>query len=317
MGMKRMHAGRRSFLHALGGAAVTGAAMGMGPPISEALAGTAKRPLTRRIHSSGEALPIVGLGSWITFNVGRDPVLLDECTNVVRAFLDGGGRMIDSSPMYGSSQATIGYALKKLSYPDAAFSADKIWISSPSGGAAQFAETRGLWGLNKMDLMQVHNLLSWQAHLKMLQELKASGKIRYIGITTSHGRRHRELEEIMANHELDFVQLTYNILDREAEARLLPLARDRGISVIVNRPYRRGGLIRRYAGKPLPGVAREIGAQTWAQFLLKFVISHPAMTCAIPATTKVAHVRENLAAAAGPLPDEPTRKEMIAAIDRL
>jgi diketogulonate reductase-like aldo/keto reductase len=203
-------------------------------------------------------MPVVGLGSWITFNVGQDPVLLDECANVVSAFFAGGGRMIDSSPMYGSSQATIGFALKKLGYPENAFSADKIWTSCGPSGAAQFVQTRGLWGVRQMDLMQVHNLLSWRAHFETLQDFKASRKIRYIGITTSHGRRHGELEAIMSNHEIDFVQFTYNILDREPEARLLPLAIERGISVIVNRPYRRGALIRRFSGRPLPAFAREI-----------------------------------------------------------
>jgi len=182
-------------------------------------------PLSRPIHATGETMPVVGLGSWITFNVGEDPLLLDACADVIAAFLGGGGRMIDSSPMYGSSQATIGYALKKLGNPAARFAADKIWTSSEADGPRQLATTRSLWGTERMDLMQVHNLLSWRAHLDMLREKKASGEIRYIGITTSHGRRHRELERIMASQAIDFVQLTYNILDREPEARLLPLAR--------------------------------------------------------------------------------------------
>jgi len=312
---------RRTFLQSMGAVAATGVTGSLSQDLGFVLPATAAQPeqvpLTRRIHSSGETIPVVGLGSWITFNVGNDPVLRDECTEVIRAFFAHGGRMIDSSPMYGSSQATIGYALNKLGYPKSAFSADKIWTSAAASGASQFADTQDLWGLKRMDLMQVHNLLSWREHLKMLQALKAAKKIRYIGITTSHGRRHRDLEKIMAEHEIDFVQLTYNILDREAEERLLPLARERGISVIVNRPYQRGGLLRRYSGKPLPAFAGEIGATSWAQFLLKFVISHPVVTCAIPATTSTAHVKENLAAAVGPIPDEAVRQEMITYVSRL
>lgn len=297
--------GRRTVLQGIGAAA---AARVVGMSSSQVSADPVSRPLTRTIPSTGEDIPVVGLGSWITFNVGNDPVLLDSCANVIAAFYESGGRLIDSSPMYGSSQATIGYALKKLGLPRPIFSADKIWTSYDSKGASQFAETRALWGLKTMDLMQVHNLLSWRAHLDMLQEKKASGEIRYVGITTSHGRRHADLEDIMANHDIDFVQLTYNVLDREPEQRILPLARERGIGVIVNRPYQRGALIQRYSGKPLPPFAVDLDAGTWPQLLLKFIISHPAVTCAIPATTRVPHVKENIAAAMGPLPDEGMRK---------
>lgn len=296
---------RRTILKGAGAAAIAGLA-GFAP--RKAAAAKVVKPLERAIPSSGEAMPVVGLGSWITFNVGNDPVLLDRSSDVIAAFLENGGRTIDSSPMYGSAQATIGYALKKLAYPDTAFAADKIWTSSEAGGPSQFAETQGLWGVKTMDLMQVHNLLSWQAHLDMLKAKKAAGEIRYVGITTSHGRRHDEVETIMAGHDIDFVQLTYNVLDRGAEQRLLPLARERGIAVIANRPYQRCELIRRYAGKPLPAFAGEIGALSWPQLLLKFIISHPAITCAIPATSSVAHVTENLGAAAGVLPDEAMRK---------
>ncbi len=296
---------RRTILKGAGAAAIAGLA-GFAPDRTSAA--KVVKPLERAIPSSGEAMPVVGLGSWITFNVGNDPVLLDQSKDVIAAFVEDGGRMIDSSPMYGSAQATIGYALDKLTYPGPVFSADKIWTSSEAGGPAQFKETRGLWGVKTMDLMQVHNLVSWEAHLDMLQAKKAAGEIRYVGITTSHGRRHNDLEAIMANHKIDFVQLTYNVHDRDPEERLLPLARERGIAVIANRPYQRGELIRRYSGKPLPPLAAEIGAQSWPQLLLKFVISNPAITCAIPATSSVAHVRENLASAAGPLPDEAMRK---------
>lgn len=267
-------------------------------------------PLMREVPSIGERLPLVGLGSWITFNVGDDPVLLEECTAVMEAFFAADGRMIDSSPMYGSSQATIGHGLAQLEARDRVYSADKIWTSSPAEGPGQVQASRREWGVPRFDLLQVHNLLAWQENLRTLREMKEAGEIRHIGITTSHGRRHDELERIMRSEPLDFVQLTYNIVDREAEERLLPLARDKGIGVIANRPFQQKRLIRRLEDKPLPEWAKEIDAGNWAQFILKFIISHPAVSCAIPATTRVDHVRENMAAARSPLPDEATRKRM-------
>jgi diketogulonate reductase-like aldo/keto reductase len=272
---------------------------------------------TRRIPSTGEAIPLVGLGTWITFNVGNDPVARDACTEVMRAFFAGGGRMIDSSPMYGSSQPVIGHGLRALGHPAQLFSAEKVWIGSAERGRAQMEESRRFWDVPRFDLMQVHNLLAWQEHLPRLFEMKAAGAIRYVGITTSEGRRHREVEEVMRKHPLDFVQLTYNIADREAEARLLPLARDRGIAVIANRPFREGALLRALERHKLPPSSVEIGAASWAQFAVKFIVSHPAITCAIPATTSVAHVRENLAAAAGRLPDPATRERMAAHVQGL
>jgi diketogulonate reductase-like aldo/keto reductase len=267
-------------------------------------------PLTRPIPSSGEQLPLVGLGTWITFNVGNDTELLNECAAVMAAFFAAGGRMIDSSPMYGSSQPAIGYGLKKLGSPQQLFSAEKVWVSNPARGREQIERSRGLWGVPRFDLMQVHNLVAWERHLDTLAAMKAAGEIRYIGITTSEGRRAREFERVMANRPINFVQVTYNIRDREVESRILPLARERGIAVIVNRPFRQGDLIKRIERHKLPPWAAETGASTWAQFLLKFIISHPAVTCAIPATTRVGHVRENMAAAAGPLPDAALRRRM-------
>ncbi len=265
-------------------------------------------PLTRPIPSTGERLPVIGLGSWITFNVGDDVQLRDECAAVMRAFFAAGGRMIDSSPMYGSSQAVIGYGLNKLARPAALFSADKVWTSS--AGRAQIEQSRDYWGVRRFDLLQVHNLLAWEDHLPMLLSMKAEGRVRYAGITTSEGRRHDEIEKIMASGPIDFVQLTYNIVDREAEARLLPLAQDRGIAVIANRPFQQRALIQSLERHPLPSWAGEIGATSWAQFILKFIVSHPAVTCAIPATSQVAHVKENMAAASGSLPDAATRRRM-------
>lgn len=274
-------------------------------------------PLTRPIPSTGEQLPVIGLGSWITFNVGDDPELRDECAEVMRAFFAAGGRLIDSSPMYGSSQAVIGYGLRKLGMPSSLFSADKVWTSSESEGPEQIEHTTTRWGVPRLDLLQVHNLLAWEAHLPRLQALKAERRIRYVGLTTSEGRRHDEMEAIMRRQPVDFTQITYNILDREVEQRILPLAQDRGIAVIVNRPFRQGDLIRQVQRHPLPAWAGELDAANWAQFLLKFILSHPAVTCAIPATTLVAHVRENMGAAVGALPDAAMRRRMISYVEGL
>ena len=267
-------------------------------------------PITRAIPSTGEKLPVVGLGSWITFNVGDDPELRDECTAVMRAFFAAGGRLIDSSPMYGSSQEVIGYGLAKLGRPSSLFSAEKVWTSSGPGGPEQIEESRQFWGVKRFDLLQVHNLLAWENHLPMLLAMKAEGKLRYVGITTSEGRRHDEIEAVMASRPIDFVQVTYNALDREIERRILPLAQDRGIAIIVNRPFRQGALIREVQRHPLPPWAAEAGAANWAQFLLRFIVSHPAVTCVIPATSQVAHVVENMGAASGPLPDADLRRRM-------
>jgi diketogulonate reductase-like aldo/keto reductase len=272
---------------------------------------------TRVIPSSRQALPIVGLGSWITFNVGRDAQLRQECTRVVQAFVEGGGRVIDSSPMYGSSQEVIGQALRSLNAAAQVFAADKVWTGDGDQGAAQAENSRRLWGVPRFALLQVHNLLNWQAHLPMLLRMKAEGRVGHVGITTSEGRRHAEFEQLMRTQPLDFVQLSYNPLDREAEQRLLPLAADRGIAVIVNRPFRQGELTRRLQKQPLPPWAADAGAKSWAQLLLKFILGHPAVTCVIPATTQVAHVRENLAAARGALPDEAMRRRIAAHLQAL
>jgi diketogulonate reductase-like aldo/keto reductase len=301
---------RRAVIRAI----AASAAAAMFRPLS-ALAHSA--PITRPIPSSGEQLPVVGLGTWITFNVGDDVELREECAAVLRAFFREGGGVIDSSPMYGSSQSVIGYGLERLGRPSGLFSADKVWISSGSRGPGQIEESRAQWGVRRFDLLQVHNLLAWEEHLPTLLAMKAEGRVRYVGITTSEGRRHGELEKIMATRPIDFVQVTYNVLDREVEDRILPLARDRGVAVIVNRPFRQGALIRQVERHPLPAMASEIGAANWAQFLLKFIVAHPVVTCAIPATSKVAHVVENMGAATGTLPDAAMRRRMAAHVEGL
>jgi diketogulonate reductase-like aldo/keto reductase len=224
--------------------------------------------------------------------------------------------MIDSSPMYGSSQNVIGYGLRKAALTGRIFCADKVWISSGAQGREQVEESRRKWRVNRFDLVQVHNLLNWQEHLPTLFAMKGAGQVRYVGITTSEGRRHRDIEQLMRSQAIDFVQVTYNPVDREVEERILPLARDRGIAVIVNRPFREGALLRALARKPLPPWAADIDCTSWAQFVLKFIVSHPAVTCAIPATTSVAHARENMNAAYGRLPDASLRQRMIVAVER-
>ncbi|MBZ8143592.1 aldo/keto reductase [Rubrivivax gelatinosus] len=241
----------------------------------------------------------------------------EACTEVVRAFFAAGGRLIDSSPMYGSSQATIGHALARLGRPPALFSAEKVWIGDARRGARQMEASRAFWGVPRFDLMQVHNLLAWQEHLPRLLEMKAAGRLRYVGITTSEGRRHGEIEQILRSHPVDFVQLSYNLLDREAERRLLPLAQERRIAVIVNRPFRQGQLLDSLQRHRLPGWAAEIGCDGWAQVALKFVISHPAVTCVIPATSQVAHLRQNMGAMQGRLPDAALRERMAAEVAAL
>lgn len=269
--------------------------------------------LKKSLVNADTTLPVIGMGTWRTFNVGSDPVLLDARTQVVKAFFEHGGGLVDSSPMYGSAPDVMGYALQKLGIPDSLFSAEKVW--SPAGGSAreQVAELKNRWQVERFNLVQVHNLTDWREHLAALQQMKAEGKLGYIGITTSHGRRHRELEQIMTAQDIDFIQLTYNITHREAEQRLLPLAQEKGIAVIANRPFDGGSLIKgiQRRGERLPDWARaECGCTTWADFLLKFIVSHPAINCAIPATTQVVHMHENMAAGSGPMPSASGRQRM-------
>lgn len=249
----------------------------------------------RRIPASGDSIPVIGLGTWITFNVGQDPPERARCVQVMKAFFEGGGRVIDSSPMYGSSQGVVGEGLARLGATGQVFSAEKVWTSGD--GAAQIEATRRLWGVPRFDLMQVHNLLAIDRQLPLLMEMKARGEVRHVGITTSEGRRHAEIAQLLRTRRLDFVQLSYNPVDREAESVLLPLAAERGVAVLVNRPFQEGALVRRLQRHPLPAWAAETGAASWAQLVLQFILAHPAVTCVIPATGNVAHVRENLAAA--------------------
>lgn len=303
---------RRTLLKLAG--AVAGASLL--PAVPSSLFAQPAAVLMRKIPSTGEEIPVMGMGSWGTFNVGDDVAARDACTRVLKAFLDAGGRLVDSSPMYGSSNQVIGYGLGRLGRPPV-FAAEKVWTNSGKDGPSQMEQTRQYWGVPKFDLMQVHNLAAWEEHLPTLFAMKKEGKLRYVGITTSHGRRHDDLEKIMRAHPIDFVQLTYNIADRDPDQRLLPLAQDKGIAIIANRPFQRNDLIRRFAGKSLPPWAGEIDAKNWPQFLLKYIVSHPAITCVIPATSQVAHAQENVAATTGRIPDEATRRRMVQYIESL
>jgi diketogulonate reductase-like aldo/keto reductase len=273
--------------------------------------------LTRPIPATGEQVPVIGMGSWITFNVGDDQDLRDQRVQVLQSFFDRGGALIDSSPMYGSSEEVIGHCLARIGKRGPLFSATKVWTPLQMLGPGQMGDSRELWGVERFDLMQIHNLLNWESHLETLLEDKAAGRIRYIGITTSHGRRHEEFAQAMAEQPLDFVQFTYNILDREAERRLLPLAAERGLAVVVNRPFRRKQLFDRFERQPLPEWAAEFDASNWAQLFLKFIVSHPAVTCAIPATSRVDHMQENMGALYGRLPDAALRARMIRYVESL
>jgi diketogulonate reductase-like aldo/keto reductase len=267
----------------------------------------------RRIPKSGELIPAIGMGSWLTFAVGNDSEARAERVKVLQAFFGQGGRLIDSSPMYGTSEEVIGYCLKQLHAEQQVFSATKVWTMGWESGIRQMRRSRALWGIERFDLMQIHNMLDWRTHLETLKSWKQEGKIRYIGITTSHGRRHAELEKAIASEDaFDFVQFTYNIEDREAEQRLLPLAAERKLAALINRPFQGGELFEKVAGKPLPPWASEIDCNNWAQFFLKFIISQPAVTCAIPATSRVDHMQENMGSLRGSLPDAGLRRKMLA-----
>lgn len=274
--------------------------------------------ISKPIPANGQRLPVIGMGTWITFNVGNDRQARLQRSLVLKTFFDMGGQIVDSSPMYGSAEEVLGFCIEQLGADaDPLFSATKVWTSSTTEGREQIADSHRLWGIPRFNLFQVHNLVNWRAHLDTLLQMKADGRLQYVGITTSHGRRHRELEQIMRSEPIDFVQLTYHIDNREVEQRLLPTAQEKGIAVIANRPFSGGSLFRRYASKPLPSWASEIDCQNWAQFFLKFTVSHPAVTCAIPATSKVDHMVENMGALRGRLPDRSMRQRMIEYVQSL
>ena len=272
----------------------------------------------RMIPSSSEQIAVIGMGSWLVFAIDPDnKEQLATREAVIREFLEHGGGMIDSSPMYGVAQDVIGRSLRRIENHSGLFSATKVWTHGNRQGLLQMEDSRLLWGLPRFDLMQVHNLMDWQIHLPNLYDMKDEGDIRYVGVTTSHGRRHEEMIDIMRSQPIDFVQFTYNMLDREAEQYLLPLAADKGIAVIINRPFQRGALFDKFGRYDLPTWAADIDCSNWAQFFLKFIVSHPAITCAIPATSRVGHMQQNMGAGYGRLPDMAMRKEMLKYVESL
>ena len=283
-------------------------------PPAKAPAPPASAVLTRPIPSTGEQLPVIGLGSWQTFDVD-DPAKVQP---VLARFLALGGRVIDSSPMYGRSEAAIGAMLDAIRKADpkapAPFLATKVWTRGEREGILQMQRSLERLRAPKLDLMQIHNLVDWKTQLATLREHKAAGTFRYLGITHYAHSAFGELEQILRTEKLDFIQLPYNAADRAAEQRLLPAAADRGVAVLVMEPFASGALFRSTKGKALPAVARDLGCTSWAQLLLKFIVGHPAVTCPIPATSKVAHVEDNLGALRGPVPTEAQRKQIVAAL---
>jgi diketogulonate reductase-like aldo/keto reductase len=273
--------------------------------------------LTRKIPSSGEMLPVIGLGTYQSFDVGSDAAARAPIEAVLQEFAALGGKVIDSSPMYGRSEEVAGDLVAKLKLREKVFIATKVWTSGKAGGIAQMEDSMKKMKASPMDLMQVHNLLDVETHLRTLAEWKRERRVRYVGITHyTQSAYDAVMKVINANPvgTIDFLQINYAVSEREAEQRLLPLARDRGIAVIVNRPFAGGELFRRLRGTPIPSFASEIDCTSWAQLMLKFVISHPAVTCAIPATAKVEHLRDNMGAGMGRMPDEKMRARIVASI---
>jgi aryl-alcohol dehydrogenase-like predicted oxidoreductase len=265
----------------------------------------------RPIPSSGETIPVIGLGTSRTFNVEADAEQLAPLLEVVETFFDHGGRLIDSSPMYGRAEAVTGELLARTQHTDGVFAATKVWADGDIVGMAQMDRSINLMGVQAMDLMQIHNLRDWRVHIKTLREWKESGKIRYIGITTSRASQYEDFAQVMRNEPLDFVQFNYSMGEPEAESVLLPLAADKGVATLINRPYMRGVLFSRVKDKPLPEWAAELDVTSWGQFFLKFVLSHPAVTCIIPATSKAHHMRDNMAGGLGVIPDQKLRQRML------
>jgi len=270
--------------------------------------------LTRKIPSSGEALPVIGLGTWRTFDVGDSEAERKPLAEVLKVLFAAGGSVIDSSPMYGRSEGVVGDLLAAAGSRDNAFLATKVWTRGRQEGIAQMRRSLSLLRADKIELMQVHNLVDVRTHLATLRGWKQEGRIKYLGVTHYTESAYPELEKVLRAETLDFVQLNYAVNDRAAEKMLLPLAAERGIAVLVNQPFGGGDLFRSLRGRPLPDWAAEIKCESWAQLLLKFVLAHPAVTCLIPGTSRPEHMRDNARAGIGPLPDKALREKIIAAV---
>jgi len=278
---------------------------------------TAGGLIERAIPSTGERLPAIGVGTWQTFDVGPDAAARRALKEVLVAFAKAGGRVVDSSPMYGSSESVTGDLVAELGLAPNLFFATKVWTSGRDEGLRQMETSFSRLRVQRMDLMQVHNLVDTAVHTKTLQDWKARGRIRYLGITHYTSSAYAEVERWLRTGNYDFLQINYSLGERESAERLLPLAQEKKVAVIANRPFGEGALFSRVRGKALPEWAREIGAATWAQFFLKWIISHPAITCAIPGTGKPGHMLDNLAAGTGALPDAAMRAKMSAYFDAL
>ena len=274
-------------------------------------------PIKKAIPKSGEQIPVIGMGTSRTFDIDNDPQQRARLAEVLQIFFDQGGAVIDSSPMYGNAEQVTGDLLKTIKNKPALFAAPKVWTWGKQEGISQMQRSSQRMGVKVFDLMQIHNLRDWEVQLETLKQWKAEGKVRYIGITTSHGRFHDELEVILDTEPFDFVQFSYNILNRTVEERLLPIARERAIATLINRPFARGDLFRLVKGRPLPGWASDMDVKSWGQFFLKFVVSHPDVTCAIPATSKPHHMLDNMGAGFGRLPDAAMRQRMIRYVESL
>jgi len=273
--------------------------------------------MTRKIPSTGEELPAIGLGTWQVFDAGNDSAARAPLREVLAAFAKAGGKMIDSSPMYGSAESVAGDLVAELGLRDRLFVATKVWTSGREDGIRQMETSFKRLKVKQMDLMQIHNLLDVAVHTRTLLDWKAKGRIRYLGITHYTSSAYAEVEKWLKAERYDFLQINYSLAERESEKRLLPYARERKIAVIANRPFAEGAMFRRMRGKPLPAWAAEIGAASWAQYFLKWIVGHPAVTCVIPGTGKPEHVADNVAAGFGALPDEAMRKRMAEYYDAL
>ena len=277
----------------------------------------ARKLIQRAIPSTGEMLPVMGMGTSRTFDTSDSSSSLAKLGAVMQAFFEGGGKVIDSSPMYGAAETRVGDVLRALPQRPDLFAATKVWTSGREQGIAEMQESARRMNVERFDLIAVHNLKDWETQLDTLKRWKEEGKVRYIGITTSHGRDHQEFLQVMRTQPLDFVQFSYNIENRVAEEQLLPLAQERGIATMINRPYQRGELFAKSRGHALPAIAKELGCSSWGQFFLKFIVSHPAVNCAIPATSRRRHMVDNAGAGSGPMPDEATRRRMVDFIGNL
>jgi aryl-alcohol dehydrogenase-like predicted oxidoreductase len=273
--------------------------------------------LTRAIRSSGEKLPVIGLGTWNVFDVNLTAGNEEQLGDVLSQFIGLGGRVIDSSPMYGHSEEVIGTLATKLGLHDKMFLATKVWTHGKQAGIESMERSFARLQTKRIDLMQVHNLADVTTHLATMLDWKAQGRFRYIGVTHYNSSAFPEAEKILRTEKLDFLQINYSVMEREAEERILPLAQDRQVAVVINRPFGGGGLFGRVSGKPLPPWAGEIDCQSWAQFFLKWIVAHPAVTCVIPATNNPQHLEDNMAAGLGRLPDAKMRQRMVGFVDEV